>query len=485
MNNKYIWAFENKTVKSIFILSILQGIFLILISPIIFTTPELFKINSLILFLSFIHISFLYSFIPLFLGIMMIVFSAKMTKINVKDKSMTDMDVNLEKELPQTISKSSSFLSILITVNLISLIFILIWFLKLLAIDTYFQSKAIELGYDYGVVFWGSNILKNASISTSLRIAINFISVLPFLIIPIFTVVFSFKVLSKVKENPLELFKSDFIKSTKKMMTSEDIIKKSELEKEKANKFSNKKSDLTNNGKISDFKNFNQRMADEKNHWDDLTKVDGLEVNLNNDISELESLDYNLKNKCEIFFKKAIQVFEKGGNTNNDMYKKFRVTYSALIDNSLDHKLDQVENSINDYIKFTSEADLKFINKIEDLMRNNSGFFSSYSEILYTLISKYKNSLEKWELLEAEVAIEQIFAIALNYQNLIAKVGFCIKHRLVNNFDSIEKENNLITKLDFARDNKKFSTYKLICEETILLMSPIKEKLKKFIEELS
>ncbi|WP_338973064.1 hypothetical protein [Spiroplasma endosymbiont of Panorpa germanica] len=480
MNNKYIWAFQNKKVKTIYIVSMIQAIFLILISITFLGKPYLFQVNSAIeatfLFLNLL----LFCLMPLGLAICLIIFISNLKKINVKDQFLEDMDANLKEELPITSTRASSTLTAIIFTSVISIIFIIIWFLQLLVIDTYFQSNDY---YNANVVLWGANILKNSDISIAIKILINFMTILPFLILPILIISISSKVLLEIKKDPFEVFKSDFIKTNKKVMSNEDIINKSNIQKTSGEE----KSDYpnSNNTKISDFKNFNQRMADEKNHWDDLTKVDGIDVNLGKDIVEMESVDLTLKKSCEKFFKKAIQVFEKGENTNNDMYKKFRVTYSALLDNSLDHKLDQVEKSIEDYINFTSESDLKFVGKIEDLMKNNPGFFVDFSDILITLISKFKTAIKNWEILEAEVAIEQIFAIALNYQNLIAKVGFCIKHRLVNNFDSIEKDNNLITKLDFARDNKKFSSYKLICEEAIILMSPIKEKLKKFIGDLS
>ncbi|AHI53889.1 hypothetical protein SSABA_v1c04820 [Spiroplasma sabaudiense Ar-1343] len=474
MQKKYIWAFENKNAKSIFILALVQGIFLSILASLFFFSFDLInfiKINEMNYEIFKLIFDLLLA--PLIIAAALFVFIGLLYKINQKDKSREDMDHDLESKLAKNITFTSSILIVIALLSLISIFQVINWNQQIAYYSEIFKFA------------WIPALLQEVDINNMIKLVVSYLLLTPVFIISITLFVKTVILVNFVAKDPVSIFKSDYILPTKKLMTTEELkAKSSKAKKVSRNQNSNDKDQLKDIGPISDFKNFNERMAAEKNHWDELTKVDGININLTKEISDLEDFDIELKKKCEKFLQMVIKIYEKGKNVNNDMYKKFKITYSALIDNSLDYKLGEVKASISDYIDFTNEADVKFVNKIEDLINADSGILNDYKDIFKTLISKYRSGIKHWDLFEAEVAIEQIFAMALNFSNLIPKVGFCIKHRLVNNFDSIEKEYQIITKMDFARDNKKYDSYKLICEDAIIKMSPIKNKITKFIEEL-
>jgi hypothetical protein len=181
-----------------------------------------------------------------------------------------------------------------------------------------------------------------------------------------------------------------------------------------------------------------------------------------------------LKAQCVSFFKNCIKMMEQSDSTSNSLYKKFVSAYDALISNRVDGKLDDIAAGIEDYITFATEVDQKFIKLVSKVLGTNRTVFGTFSVELDDLISRYKNALRAWNMFEAELLIEQIFAIATQNTELLAKVGFCLKYRLSNHYSFIERKLNGIRRLNVARESKNYEAYRQTCLQIIKTMSPNK-----------
>jgi hypothetical protein len=100
------------------------------------------------------------------------------------------------------------------------------------------------------------------------------------------------------------------------------------------------------------------------------------------------------------------------------------------------------------------------------------------------LIAKYFNALKAWNLYEAELVIEQIFAIAAQNTELLAKVGYCLKYRLSNHYSFVNNRLNGIDQLNVARENKNYDAYRQICLQIIKTMSPNKLLLTGIVNQI-
>lgn len=177
-------------------------------------------------------------------------------------------------------------------------------------------------------------------------------------------------------------------------------------------------------------------------------------------------------------------MLELSENVNNGLFRKFKLTYDALISKRIDHKIEEVADGIEDYIEFATNVDREFVELIGRLLSNNRAAFDIYAGDLDDLISKYFNAVRSWNLYEAEIFIEQIFAIACRNDELLAKVGYCIKHRLANHYHYLDVKTNGIQRLNVARDSRNYDAYRQSCLQIIRMMSPNKLLITNFANQI-
>jgi hypothetical protein len=223
----------------------------------------------------------------------------------------------------------------------------------------------------------------------------------------------------------------------------------------------------------------NEKPLDLNNNkkWDD--------DNLTHTVDDLDyGVNATLKSRCQSFFKNNMKMMEMSENTSNSLYRKFTMTYDALVSNRVDNKLNEIATGIEDYINFATDIDQKFVHLVSKVLGTNRGVFGAFSVELDELIAKYFNALKAWNLYEAELVIEQIFAIAAQNTELLAKVGYCLKYRLSNHYSFVNNRLNGIDQLNVARENKNYDAYRQICLQIIKTMSPNKLLLTGIVNQI-
>ncbi|ASP28248.1 hypothetical protein SCORR_v1c04760 [Spiroplasma corruscae] len=198
-------------------------------------------------------------------------------------------------------------------------------------------------------------------------------------------------------------------------------------------------------------------------------------------INKISSSD--LQARILLFYKNFIRLLELSDNTKIPIYKESRLLLEKF---SVIQKTNWKKAGyyIEEIVDWYSSTDQKFVKLISQLVTNpKNNLFKTNKEQLYILIKEYQSAINKWNLLDAEFKIEQIFALTIRVTELLAKVGYCLKTRLANNFDSYENKVAFIDALNNAKLNKNYNNYRDICIQIIKKMSPEKVAITDFINK--
>ncbi|ALD66442.1 hypothetical protein [Spiroplasma cantharicola] len=202
------------------------------------------------------------------------------------------------------------------------------------------------------------------------------------------------------------------------------------------------------------------------------------------DLSQDKTFDPLVETKCILFYKKLIKMLEIADNTDTQLYLNVVEKLKIIKDSQYNDWLT-ISNEIQKEINFFTAVDLELVNLIENLiLTSNNNFFARYKSDLEELIEDYYFALKTWDLFQAEVKLEQILAIAFTKKELLPKIGFCLKNKVLNNFENINKKTNVINRLESAKNNKDFNSYRDICIEIIKAISPIKSIISNYINKI-
>ncbi|AGR41216.1 hypothetical protein [Spiroplasma taiwanense] len=192
----------------------------------------------------------------------------------------------------------------------------------------------------------------------------------------------------------------------------------------------------------------------------------------------------NKKLEAILYYKKLIKLLEESGNLNSSLYKNAIEKLDIFSKNEISD-WNEVTNQIELEMENYTSTDQKFIALIEQLMENSKiNLFGKYKHDLVNLIKEYNKALISKDLFEAEIKLEQIFAITFRKEELLAKVGFCLKNRILTNYKYIDENLNVIKRLNEAREFDDIDGYRKICFEIIKQMSPIKPIISSYIEKI-
>ncbi|AUM62690.1 hypothetical protein [Spiroplasma monobiae] len=192
----------------------------------------------------------------------------------------------------------------------------------------------------------------------------------------------------------------------------------------------------------------------------------------------------NLGRKCTLFFKNLTKMLEDSKNTDSILYKQ---TIERVEQLTVTQNIDwnSVSLEIETQMNLITETDRKFVELIEQLMINpRINLFGRYKSDLEELIEGYKFAIKTWDLLAAEIKLEQIFAIAFRNEELLPKVGYCLKNRVSSSWKNIDQRINVLTRLEMAKNNRDYKKYREICAEVIKEMSPIKPIITSYVDKI-
>ncbi|AHI52921.1 hypothetical protein [Spiroplasma culicicola] len=185
------------------------------------------------------------------------------------------------------------------------------------------------------------------------------------------------------------------------------------------------------------------------------------------------------------FFKSLIKLLEMSKNTEIKLYSYAKSQLNTLQDKKAKFDWDEIYDQAETDLENLTRTDQKFVNLIKNVIDNSRvNVFGRYKDDVVTLIEEYRQAIKEWDVYEAEGIVEQIFTIASRREELLAKVGFCLKDRLANNFKHIEINDNIIAKLNQAKQSEDYDSYRELCLETIAKMSPIKSKISSYADKI-
>ncbi|AKX34128.1 hypothetical protein SLITO_v1c04750 [Spiroplasma litorale] len=191
-----------------------------------------------------------------------------------------------------------------------------------------------------------------------------------------------------------------------------------------------------------------------------------------------------LQARILLFYKNFIKLLESSNNTNIPIYKEARLSLEKY---SVIEKINwkKIGNYVEGLVEWYTSTDQRFVNLISQLATNpKHNLFINYKKQLLSLIGEYQSAINKWNLLDAEFKIEQIFALTFERDEILAKVGYCLKTRLNSNFDSYDKKDAYINMLEQAKNNRDYHNYRQICIKLIKKMSPEKVAISDFINQV-
>ncbi len=235
----------------------------------------------------------------------------------------------------------------------------------------------------------------------------------------------------------------------------------------------------------------NQRNSENNQH----NRIESLQTIEFGNITEIEDI-YNekaledktfdplIETKCVLFYKKIIKLLEQSDNTDTSLYWN-TIKKSKEIKDSKNNDWLTISNEIEKEIKLFSTVDIEFVNLIEKLVFDSkTNFFGRYKSDLEELIEDYHFALKTWDLLAAEIKLEQILAITFRKKELLPKVGFCLKNKVLNNYKNIDQKTNVVNRLETAKNNRDFKSYRDICVEIIKNVSPIKPIISNYVNKI-
>ncbi|QBQ07714.1 hypothetical protein SGLAD_v1c05150 [Spiroplasma gladiatoris] len=207
-------------------------------------------------------------------------------------------------------------------------------------------------------------------------------------------------------------------------------------------------------------------------------------IKVKGDIVELQDGKFDTSHAIG-YYKSLIKLLEKSKNTNNSMFTKAKEELTRLTNKSNNINWSNVIDNIEDEIDLLTGVEQKFVELIESVINSTKiNVFGRYKQDVIDLIKEYNQYIEEWKIFEAESVIEQIFAIAFKREELLAKVGYCLRSRLKNNFKYIDDELETIKKLEVAKIDEDYEEYRKICLEAIEKMSPIKSQFSNYAKKI-
>ncbi|WP_338984301.1 hypothetical protein [Spiroplasma endosymbiont of Diplazon laetatorius] len=194
--------------------------------------------------------------------------------------------------------------------------------------------------------------------------------------------------------------------------------------------------------------------------------------------------DQKLARKCSLFYKNLTKMLEDSKNTDSKLY---RDTISRVEELTKASEIDwnKIGMEIEAQMNLLTSTDRQFVELIEQLMLNpRLNLFGRYKNDLEELIEGYRFSLKTWDLFAAEIKLEQIFAITFRSEELLPKVGYCLKNRVSSSWKNIDARRNVINRLEVAKNDKDYKAYREICAEVIKEMSPIKPIITSYVDKI-
>ncbi|QHX36698.1 hypothetical protein [Spiroplasma sp. BIUS-1] len=194
--------------------------------------------------------------------------------------------------------------------------------------------------------------------------------------------------------------------------------------------------------------------------------------------------DQKLAKKCSLFFKNLTKMLEDSNNKDSFLYKQTIMRVEALTkEKNIDWNAIALE--VEAQMNMFTETDRKFVELIEQLMINpRLNLFGRYKNDLEELIEGYKFAIKTWDLFAAEIKLEQIFAIAFRNEELLPKVGYCLKNRVSSSWKNIDEKKQVLTRLEIAKNDRDYKKYREICAEVIKEMSPIKPIITSYVDKI-
>ncbi|QEH61886.1 hypothetical protein SCHIN_v1c06890 [Spiroplasma chinense] len=189
--------------------------------------------------------------------------------------------------------------------------------------------------------------------------------------------------------------------------------------------------------------------------------------------------------KCIAFYKSIVRMLELSKNTQIDLYDQAKDELNRITNKKAKIDWEDVGSDIEEIIEDFTGVDQRFVSLIENVMDNSKvNVFGRYLSDLEELTEEYWDAIDAWDILEAESVVEQIFAIAFRREELMAKVGYCLRERLESNFKHIDDEANVVKRLDKAKRSEDYDKYRETCLEAIEMMSPIKSKFSNYASKI-
>ncbi|AGR42150.1 hypothetical protein [Spiroplasma diminutum] len=209
------------------------------------------------------------------------------------------------------------------------------------------------------------------------------------------------------------------------------------------------------------------------------------EVKEINQVNKIK-VDYDpkIEKKCILFYKNLVKMLENSNNKDSLIYKETIEKLEIIAENK-ENDWNTIATEVEAQMNIFTSTDKQFVDLIEQIILNpRLDFFGRYKKDLEELIEGYRFALKTWDLFAAEIKLEQIFAIAFRNQELLPKIGFCLKNKINSNFKNIDQKTNVIGRLEIAKNNKDYKNYREICTEIIKEMSPIKPIISSYVDKI-
>ncbi|QGS51954.1 hypothetical protein [Spiroplasma tabanidicola] len=185
------------------------------------------------------------------------------------------------------------------------------------------------------------------------------------------------------------------------------------------------------------------------------------------------------------FYTSLAKMLDKSKNSGLDLYQEAKMKISRLTGSPSEVDWQDELNQIENKMDILTGIEQKFIDLLVNIIEKSKfNVFGRYRDDLIELIDEYRYNVKEWNVYECEAIIEQIFAIALKREELLAKVGLCVRKRLSNSFKHIDDKLDIVNKLEYAKNGEDYDEYRNVCLEVIEKMSPIKSKFNSYAKKI-
>ncbi|WP_338969733.1 hypothetical protein [Spiroplasma endosymbiont of Labia minor] len=178
------------------------------------------------------------------------------------------------------------------------------------------------------------------------------------------------------------------------------------------------------------------------------------------------------------FFQNQVSWMNLAKLYNNLLFKKIESSRNDYVSGAYENQINKLCFGIENFIEISTKSDRDFVSYMLSASSDISNLLNKFTNEIRDIAFNYQKSIDSWNLLGAEIQIEQLFAIASNFTYSLAKVGYVIKNRFQNIFTSLNVENNIVDRLAKAKTRGNYKIYKEIIKEAVISISPLKSQIE-------